>query len=76
MVKACRAHSCPYPHPFTSFVTSVHPGYGREIQSGRKTDITILDGIYQKEGTPPTLYLLDLMCWRGQSFYDCDTDMR
>ncbi|KAI9226810.1 MAG: hypothetical protein DHS80DRAFT_24862 [Piptocephalis tieghemiana] len=38
--------------------------------------IAYKDGIYQKEGTPPTLYLLDLMCWRGQSFYDCDTDMR
>ncbi|XP_066199025.1 snurportin-1 isoform X4 [Saccopteryx leptura] len=38
------------------------------------TDYTILDCIYSE--AKQTYYVLDVMCWRGHPFYDCQTDFR
>jgi len=49
------------------------PG-GNRSQGGRKgPSYTILDCVYSSDGT---FYILDMMCWDGYQYYDCDTEFR
>ncbi|ORX53631.1 hypothetical protein DM01DRAFT_1383633 [Hesseltinella vesiculosa] len=42
--------------------------------AGLSSDYSILDCVY--EASTFTFYVLDVMCWKGYSIYDCDTDFR
>ncbi|CAJ0932452.1 unnamed protein product [Ranitomeya imitator] len=52
---------------------SLLPG-GNPHNSATGKDYTILDCIYNEESR--TYYVLDVMCWRGDSVYDYHTDFR
>nr|XP_014332487.1 PREDICTED: snurportin-1 isoform X1 [Bos mutus] len=52
---------------------SLLPG-GNRRNSTTEKDYTILDCIYSEVNQ--TYYVLDVMCWRGHPFYDCQTDFR
>ncbi|XP_051012472.1 snurportin-1 isoform X2 [Acomys russatus] len=52
---------------------SLLPGGNRRNSTTAK-DYTILDCIYSEANQ--TYYVLDVMCWRGHPFYDCQTDFR
>ncbi|XP_071078022.1 snurportin-1 isoform X2 [Desmodus rotundus] len=52
---------------------SLLPGGNRRNSTTAK-DYTILDCIYSE--VKQTYYVLDVMCWRGHPFYDCQTDFR
>ncbi|XP_004872110.1 snurportin-1 [Heterocephalus glaber] len=52
---------------------SLLPG-GNKRNSTTAKDYTILDCIYSE--VSQTYYVLDVMCWRGHPFYDCQTDFR
>ncbi|XP_010624610.3 snurportin-1 isoform X1 [Fukomys damarensis] len=52
---------------------SLLPG-GNKRNSTTGKDYTILDCIYND--VSQTYYVLDVMCWRGHPFYDCQTDFR
>ncbi|XP_053449757.1 snurportin-1 isoform X2 [Nycticebus coucang] len=52
---------------------SLLPGGNRQNSTTAK-DYTILDCIYSEVNQ--TYYVLDVMCWRGHPFYDCQTDFR
>lgn len=52
---------------------SLLPG-GNKRNSTTGKDYTILDCIYNE--VSQTYYVLDVMCWRGHPFYDCQTDFR
>ncbi|EQB78110.1 snurportin-1 [Camelus ferus] len=52
---------------------SLLPGGNRRHATTAK-DYTILDCIYSEVNQ--TYYVLDVMCWRGHPFYDCQTDFR
>ncbi|XP_006888348.1 PREDICTED: snurportin-1 [Elephantulus edwardii] len=52
---------------------SLLPG-GNKRSSTTGKDYTILDCIYSEVNQ--TYYILDVMCWRGHPFYDCQTDFR
>ncbi|XP_055984740.1 snurportin-1 [Sorex fumeus] len=52
---------------------SLLPGGNRRNATTAK-DYTILDCIYSE--VSQTYYVLDVMCWRGHPFYDCQTDFR
>ncbi|XP_010329151.3 snurportin-1 isoform X2 [Saimiri boliviensis] len=51
---------------------SLLPGGNRRNSTAK--DYTILDCIYSEVNQ--TYYILDVMCWRGHPFYDCQTDFR
>ncbi|XP_054096463.1 snurportin-1 isoform X2 [Callithrix jacchus] len=51
---------------------SLLPGGNRRNSTAK--DYTILDCIYSEVNQ--TYYVLDVMCWRGHPFYDCQTDFR
>ncbi|KAL0601616.1 Snurportin-1, partial [Plecturocebus cupreus] len=51
---------------------SLLPGGNRKNSTAK--DYTILDCIYSE--VKQTYYVLDVMCWRGHPFYDCQTDFR
>ncbi|XP_036205524.1 snurportin-1 isoform X1 [Myotis myotis] len=53
--------------------SSLLPG-GNKRNSTTAKDYTILDCIYSE--AKQTYYILDVMCWRGHPFYDCQTDFR
>ncbi|XP_062062399.1 snurportin-1 isoform X1 [Lepus europaeus] len=53
--------------------SSLLPGGNRRNSTTAK-DYTILDCIYSEVNQ--TYYVLDVMCWRGHPFYDCQTDFR
>ncbi|XP_020729308.2 snurportin-1 isoform X5 [Odocoileus virginianus] len=53
--------------------SSLLPGGNRRNSTTAK-DYTILDCIYNEVNQ--TYYVLDVMCWRGHPFYDCQTDFR
>ncbi|XP_066134362.1 snurportin-1 isoform X7 [Saccopteryx bilineata] len=53
--------------------SSLLPGGNRRYPTTAK-DYTILDCIYSE--VKQTYYVLDVMCWRGHPFYDCQTDFR
>ncbi|XP_042844282.1 snurportin-1 isoform X2 [Panthera tigris] len=53
--------------------SSLLPGGNRQNSATAK-DYTILDCIYSEVNQ--TYYVLDVMCWRGHPFYDCQTDFR
>ncbi|XP_036763529.2 snurportin-1 isoform X2 [Manis pentadactyla] len=53
--------------------SSLLPGGNRQNSITAK-DYTILDCIYSEVNQ--TYYVLDVMCWRGHPFYDCQTDFR
>uniref|UniRef100_A0A671DIB1 Snurportin-1 n=1 Tax=Rhinolophus ferrumequinum TaxID=59479 RepID=A0A671DIB1_RHIFE len=53
--------------------SSLLPG-GNKQNSTTAKDYTILDCIYSE--VKQTYYVLDVMCWRGHPFYDCQTDFR
>ncbi|XP_036866092.1 snurportin-1 isoform X1 [Manis javanica] len=53
--------------------SSLLPGGNRQNSVTAK-DYTILDCIYSEVNQ--TYYVLDVMCWRGHPFYDCQTDFR
>ncbi|CAK7301418.1 Snupn [Vulpes lagopus] len=53
--------------------SSLLPG-GNKRNSTTAKDYTILDCIYSEVNQ--TYYVLDVMCWRGHPFYDCQTDFR
>nr|KAF6502755.1 snurportin 1 [Molossus molossus] len=53
--------------------SSLLPGGNRRNSTTAK-DYTILDCIYSE--VKQTYYILDVMCWRGHPFYDCQTDFR
>ncbi|XP_076979814.1 snurportin-1 isoform X3 [Tamandua tetradactyla] len=53
--------------------SSLLPGGNRQNSTTAK-DYTILDCIYSEVNQ--TYYVLDVMCWRGHPFYDCQTDFR
>ncbi|XP_066199023.1 snurportin-1 isoform X2 [Saccopteryx leptura] len=53
--------------------SSLLPGGNRRYPTTAK-DYTILDCIYSE--AKQTYYVLDVMCWRGHPFYDCQTDFR
>ncbi|XP_060230413.1 snurportin-1 isoform X3 [Meriones unguiculatus] len=53
--------------------SSLLPGGNRKNSTTAK-DYTILDCIYSEVNQ--TYYVLDVMCWRGHPFYDCQTDFR
>uniref|UniRef100_G1Q2I2 Snurportin-1 n=1 Tax=Myotis lucifugus TaxID=59463 RepID=G1Q2I2_MYOLU len=53
--------------------SSLLPG-GNKRNSTTAKDSTILDCIYSE--AKQTYYILDVMCWRGHPFYDCQTDFR
>ncbi|ELK03469.1 snurportin-1 [Pteropus alecto] len=53
--------------------SSLLPGGNRRNTTTAK-DYTILDCIYSE--VKQTYYVLDVMCWRGHPFYDCQTDFR
>lgn len=53
--------------------SSLLPGGNRQNSTTAK-DHTILDCIYSEVNQ--TYYVLDVMCWRGHPFYDCQTDFR
>ncbi|XP_063508866.1 snurportin-1 isoform X4 [Pongo pygmaeus] len=52
--------------------SSLLPGGNRRNSTAK--DYTILDCIYSEVNQ--TYYVLDVMCWRGHPFYDCQTDFR
>nr|XP_058914881.1 snurportin-1 isoform X2 [Kogia breviceps] len=52
---------------------SLLPG-GNRRNSATTKDYSILDCIYSEVNQ--TYYVLDVMCWRGHPFYDCQTDFR
>lgn len=52
---------------------SLLPG-GNKRNSTTAKDYTILDCIYSE--AKQTYYVLDVMCWRGHPFYDCQADFR
>lgn len=52
---------------------SVLPG-GGAMDPGGEDGYTILDCVYSL--ADETYYLMDLMCWRGHSVYDCTTEFR
>nr|3NBY_B Chain B, Snurportin-1 [Homo sapiens]3NBY_E Chain E, Snurportin-1 [Homo sapiens] len=52
--------------------SSLLPGGNRRNSTAK--DYTILDCIYNEVNQ--TYYVLDVMCWRGHPFYDCQTDFR
>ncbi|XP_014440449.1 snurportin-1 isoform X1 [Tupaia chinensis] len=65
--------------------SSLLPGGNRQRSSTAKgtcgvsarhvpINYTILDCIYSEANQ--TYYVLDVMCWRGHPFYDCQTDFR
>ncbi|XP_019805687.1 snurportin-1 isoform X2 [Orcinus orca] len=56
-----------------SSFSSLLPG-GNRRNSATTKDYTILDCIYSEVNQ--TYYVLDVMCWRGHPFYDCQTDFR
>jgi len=50
------------------------PG-GNRSQGGRvRNSYTILDCVYSD--TNGVFYILDMMCWDGYQYYDCDTEFR
>ncbi|KAG9305022.1 hypothetical protein G9A89_007425 [Geosiphon pyriformis] len=50
------------------------PG-GSSLYNGNKTsDYCILDCVFDENTA--TYYVLDLMCWKGHTVYDCDTEFR
>ncbi|XP_025740367.1 snurportin-1 isoform X2 [Callorhinus ursinus] len=51
--------------------SSLLPGGNRRNSTTAK-DYTILDCIYSEVNQ--TYYVLDVMCWRGHPFYDCQVD--
>lgn len=53
--------------------SSLLPG-GNKRNTKTAKDYTILDCIYSE--AKQTYYILDVMCWRGHPFYDCQTDFR
>nr|XP_040129921.1 snurportin-1 isoform X2 [Ictidomys tridecemlineatus] len=53
--------------------SSLLPGGNRRNSTNAK-EYTILDCIYSEVNQ--TYYVLDVMCWRGHPFYDCQTDFR
>lgn len=53
-----------------SFVSKDIPGGSRDSVSG----FTVLDCIFSEKDK--TFYILDVMCWNQQAFYDCETDFR
>ena len=48
------------------------PGGNRHQR--RKASYTILDCIFSEALN--TFYILDMMCWNGFQYYDCETDFR
>uniref|UniRef100_G1NSD8 Snurportin-1 n=1 Tax=Myotis lucifugus TaxID=59463 RepID=G1NSD8_MYOLU len=58
---------------FNKFSSLLPGGYKRNSTTAK--DYTILDCIYSE--AKQTYYILDVMCWRGHPFYDCQqTDFR
>ena len=50
------------------------PGGNRNQSKGRSSKYTILDCIYSESNS--IFYILDMMCWDGFQYYDCDTEFR
>ncbi|RKP08238.1 hypothetical protein THASP1DRAFT_23730 [Thamnocephalis sphaerospora] len=50
------------------------PAGSRAYRGNRSADYCILDCIYVERTF--TYYVLDLMCWKGHPFFDCDTEFR
>ena len=44
------------------------------VQGRRSNKYTILDCIYSESNS--IFYILDMMCWDGFQYYDCDTEFR
>lgn len=70
--KGCTAAYTKSGHCVNRFPSRL-PGGSRK-NSARGKDYTILDCIYSE--VDRTYYILDVMCWRGHSVYDCPTDFR
>lgn len=70
--KGCTAAYTKSGHCVNRFPSRL-PGGSRQ-NSARGKDYTILDCIYSE--VDRTYYILDVMCWRGHSVYDCPTDFR
>jgi len=50
------------------------PGGNRGQRGGKSNKYTILDCIYSESNS--VFYILDMMCWDGFQYYDCDTEFR
>jgi len=50
------------------------PGGNRNQSKGRSSKYTILDCIYSESNS--IFYILDMMCWDGFTYYNCDTEFR
>ena len=58
-------------HRFASWL----PCGSRRTQAGNDSDsYCILDCIFQEARS--TYYIMDLMCWKGYTLYDCSTEFR
>ncbi|KAI9593779.1 hypothetical protein BDF19DRAFT_446869 [Syncephalis fuscata] len=53
---------------------SILPAGSRAYRGNRSSDYCILDCIYVEQTF--TYYILDLMCWKGHPFFNCDTEFR
>merc|ERR1719445_2686330 len=56
-----------------SFPSSL-PGGNRNQSRGKQNRYTILDCIYSESNS--MFYILDMMCWDGFQYYDCETEFR
>jgi len=50
------------------------PAGNAKYSGNRKADYCILDCVYSMRLNK--FFVLDVMCWRGHTFYDCDTEFR
>ncbi|ESO01462.1 hypothetical protein HELRODRAFT_184737 [Helobdella robusta] len=53
---------------------STLPNGSRGSRASSNSDYCILDCLYNVEGW--TFYVLDILCWKGYSIVDCDTEFR
>ncbi|KAI8052540.1 hypothetical protein BDF22DRAFT_744130 [Syncephalis plumigaleata] len=53
---------------------SILPAGSRAYRGNRSSDYCILDCIYVEQTF--TYYILDLMCWKGHPFFNCETEFR